>query len=73
MLVVAPWTAFWDRNFFAHVLPTLGEWMANAYVRGAVSGVGVITTIAGLRDLTFSILGRPAPASGPTESGSVGP
>ena len=64
MLLVAPWTAFWDRNFFAHVVPTLGNWMANPYVRGAVSGIGVITAIAGLRDLTNSILGRPAAAGG---------
>ncbi len=64
MLVVAPWTGFWDRNFFAHTMPTLGAWMANSYVRGAVSGVGVITAIAGLRDLTLSFLGPPAPATG---------
>jgi hypothetical protein len=36
--------------------------MANAYVRGAVTGVGVITALGGLRDLTSSILGRPSVA-----------
>jgi len=70
---VAPWTGFWDRNFFGHTIPVVGAWMANPFVRGAVTGVGVITTLGGVRDLAGSILGRPAtppppqPDSGPLE------
>ncbi len=60
MLVVAPWTAIWDRNFFAQSQPWLGGLMANPFVRGGVTGVGVVTAFAGLRDLTAAILGRPA-------------
>jgi len=73
VLIVAPWTTFWERNLFASVVPALGQWMASPFVRGAVTGVGVITAFAGLRDLTGSILARPstpAPAStgpGPSE------
>ena len=33
-------------------MPALGSWMASPFVRGAVTGVGVITAFAGLRDLT---------------------
>ena len=55
---MAPWTALWERNFFADAMPALGELMANQFVRGAVTGVGVVTAIAGLRDLTNAVLAR---------------
>ena len=52
MLAIAPWT----RSGIATTLRTsfraLGVWMANAFVRGAVTGVGLVTAIAGLRDLS---------------------
>jgi hypothetical protein len=48
--MVAPWSAFWDRNFFAQTLTASG-WLASPFVRGAVSGVGVITASAGLAEL----------------------
>jgi len=35
-------------------------WMSNAFVRGAVTGVGVVTAVAGLRDLSGVILARSA-------------
>jgi len=48
--VVAPWSAFWDRNLFTQ-MPALSAWLSNAFVRGAVSGVGAITATAGLAEL----------------------
>jgi hypothetical protein len=39
-------------------VPVLGAWMANEFVRGGVTGVGVVTAIAGLRDLTGAFLAR---------------
>lgn len=58
LLVFAPWTAYWDRNQFAATMPALAAWMANDYVRGAVSGVGVITALVGLRDLLVLLFVR---------------
>jgi hypothetical protein len=58
LLVMAPWTALWDRNFFAEAVPALGDLMANQFVRGGVTGVGVVTAVAGLRDLTNAVLAR---------------
>lgn len=60
VLTIAPWTQFWDRNYFAFAIPWIGSWMANAYVRGAVTGVGLVTAVAGLRDLSGVILARSA-------------
>ena len=55
---MAPWTDLWDRNFFAEAMPALGDLMSNQFVRGGVTGVGVVTAIAGLRDLTGAVLAR---------------
>jgi hypothetical protein len=51
VLIVAPWSAFWDRNFFAGALPLLEHAAANPFVRGAVSGIGAITALAGFAEL----------------------
>ena len=54
LLVFVPWSAFWDRNYFASLLPAIGEAIKSPYVRGAVSGLGLINIVAGLAEL-FSI------------------
>jgi hypothetical protein len=51
VLVVSPWYPFWDHNFFGLEVPSLGSLLANPFVRGAVSGVGAITLVAGLIEL----------------------
>ena len=60
VLTIAPWTVFWERNYFAHAMPALGLWMGNAYVRGGVTGIGLVTVLTGLRDLSNVILARGA-------------
>jgi hypothetical protein len=51
VLLVAPWSAFWDHNFFAGALPLVARTAANPFVRGAVSGIGAITVLAGLAEV----------------------
>jgi hypothetical protein len=58
ILIAAPWSAFWERNFFAKHLPLLEGFLSNLFVRGAVSGIGGITALAGLAELA-GIFGRP--------------
>jgi hypothetical protein len=58
VLIVIPWSAFWDRNYFAQMAPALGAVMTNNFVRGAVSGLGVINVLAGLADLVSLVLAR---------------
>ena len=50
MLIVAPWSGFWDQNVFAQ-LPGVSTWLSSNFVRGAVTGVGLITAMAGLAEL----------------------
>ena len=51
ILVVAPWSGFWERNFFAANAPALQPWLESPFVRGAVSGIGGVTALAGLAEL----------------------
>lgn len=41
-LMVFPWTPWWDGNYFSAVLPRLHQYWDNMYLRGAVSGLGVV-------------------------------
>jgi hypothetical protein len=59
-LVVVPWSAFWDRNYFAEAVPAIHAFITNNFVRGAVSGLGVINLIAGLGELVSILLARNA-------------
>ena len=51
ILVFVPWSAYWERNYFAESLPLLQMIVKNNFVRGAVSGIGVLNLAAGLSDL----------------------
>jgi hypothetical protein len=51
VLVVAPWSPFWERNFFATSVPALEWLLSNLFFRGAVSGIGAVTALAGLAEL----------------------
>ena len=63
-LLVAPWTALWDRNYFARLLPVLAALMSSSYARGAVSGVGLVTMAAGVRELFGVFVTREPPDGG---------
>jgi type II secretory pathway component PulM len=66
LLTVAPWTVWWRQNYFAELLPWLGQVMAGAAVHVIVVATGVVTAVAGVSDLRgvlqarFSRTERPA-------------
>ena len=48
-LLIFPWTAYWESNYFANLIPQRHFYWDNMYIRGAVSGLGVVNLyIAGL-------------------------
>jgi hypothetical protein len=66
ILIIAPWSSFWDRNFFAGASPLLDSLLASPYARGAVSGIGLITLVAGITELAAAFSARrEAPAAPP--------
>ena len=58
LLVVIPWSGFWERNYFALSLPTLHGLITNNYVRGAISGLGVVNVYLGLAELVGAMTAR---------------
>jgi hypothetical protein len=64
ILIVAPWSAFWDHNILAAWYPPAAALITNAFVRGAVTGIGLITAVAGLIELAgvFGLRRREQPA-----------
>ena len=51
ILTVAPWSAVWERNRFVEARPRLEHLVQSPYARGGVTGIGVITALAGLAEL----------------------
>ena len=41
-LVIFPWTEFWEANYFSSLVPEWRHHWDNMYVRGGISGLGVI-------------------------------
>ena len=56
--MLAPWSGFWDRNLFVEAIPALEPVLASPFARGAVSGVGAVTVIAGLAELVGVFVSR---------------
>ena len=57
LLVLLQWLPFWDRNYFADLYPQIGAIARNDFVRGAVSGLGLVNLAAGFSELV-SVLRR---------------
>ena len=58
ILVVAPWSTFWDHNRFVPARPVFEAVLASAYARGAVTGIGAITVLAGIAELASLVAAR---------------
>jgi hypothetical protein len=41
-----PWSEYWDRNYFGLVSPMVHAVIVNHFVRGAVSGLGLLNIVA---------------------------
>ena len=65
ILVVAPWSTFWDHNFFAEATPLVEQLLASPYARGAVSGVGLVMVLAGLAEIGGAFASRRATSTAP--------
>jgi len=48
---VVPWTRLWTMNPWLHQNLTIGLWIDNPFVRGFISGFGVIHILLGVKDI----------------------
>lgn len=58
LLILIPWSSFWDHNYFADAWPLVRDAITNDYVRGAVSGLGLLNLYAALAELADIFLHR---------------
>jgi hypothetical protein len=58
---VLPWSEFWEHNYFAVAWPLVQSIVMNNFVRGGVSGLGVVNLIAGFADLVVALTTRDRP------------
>jgi hypothetical protein len=58
LLIILPWSAFWERNYFADAWPLVRPVVTNNFVRGAISGLGFVNLIAGFADLALIFVAR---------------
>ena len=52
------WPPFWEHNYFAMAWPPLRTFLTNNFVRGAVSGLGLVNLMAGFADLAMLFFPR---------------
>jgi hypothetical protein len=69
LLVLLPWSAFWDRNAFLEMSAMLSSLLTSNYVRGAITGLGLVNVWAALGELG-EIFGRDR-SDGPGAAGST--
>jgi hypothetical protein len=60
LLLFVPWSVFWERNYFGDLVPAVHAVMMNNYLRGAVSGLGLVNIWFALSDLAAVVAGRSA-------------
>lgn len=53
LLILPWWPAYWEHNYFALAWAPLRTLLTNNFVRGAVSGLGVVNLVAGFADLAL--------------------
>ena len=58
LLVLVPWSAFWERNYFVAMFPSLLSLLRNNFLRGAVSGLGIVNLLMGFHDLSDLLMAR---------------
>lgn len=50
--MLIPWSTFWERNYFVEWSPALEALLTSNYVRGAISGLGLVNMAAALIELS---------------------
>jgi hypothetical protein len=69
LLVVAPWTDWWRRNYFAEIWPAVRSFLDSDAAVVVVVAAGVVTAIVGVGDLHVLLFRRwraRVPAADPT-------
>lgn len=75
-LLVIPWSRVWEQNYFLYRWPQLASWLMNHYLRGFISGLGLVDLglsvwyAAHFRQLLARLRQTPTP-SAPSQTGGA--
>ena len=61
LLILMPWSEVWDVNYFLYQYPVLALFLKNPYLRGMISGLGVMNVLfalEGFRRRTSTVVTR---------------
>jgi len=58
LLIILPWTVLWDRNYLLGAVPWVHEVVQDPYVRGAVSGLGIVNVGLGVAEIAALVAER---------------
>ncbi len=56
MLIVIPWTNWWDSNYLLQPYPLLQHLLLSGYVRGAVAGLGLVNVVVALYEVFVHLI-----------------
>lgn len=70
LLLVVPWTVFWERNYFLEGT-LIGRALTAHPVRGAISGLGLVCLLAAIAELRGLWPRRRDPAAIDTRAGRL--
>lgn len=59
LLIVVPWSTYWERNYFAQVSPLVASIITNNYVRGGITGLGAVNLVTALAELSLLLRRKP--------------
>lgn len=48
---IVPWTRLWTMNPWLHQNLTIGLWVDNPFVRGFISGFGIVHILLGVKEI----------------------
>jgi hypothetical protein len=61
VLLIVPWSVYWERNYFVQLVPMFEPFLTNTFVRGAVSGLGLVNLLAGFVEIWSFLTSRHVP------------
>ena len=71
VLLVVPWMPYWQQNFFIDARPYVEPLLTSPFVKGAISGLGLVNVIAGFAELASLFLGGRGDSEGDDLSASL--
>lgn len=51
LLFLLPWTRYWNENHYLLTWPFLSPWMSSGFMRGFVSGIGLLDIGIGISEI----------------------